>query len=215
MDIKELLEELKASPYEQIEIRAPHSGTVHFVVTEPGTKVIDATGTWKEKPGTLLATLERERNKKPLHAEQKGEIESLNMELENSFVQAGTPLLTIRHLLTREEVLSKLLKKALHLFSAPEKAKYYFIPEIEQRIKSKGCQSIKVVPDMDLFILSRMKRETALPYSGPEGIIYMVYFQPNENVEMGAPLIGVCPQDRLEMIEEVVSRVQSEWKGVE
>jgi biotin carboxyl carrier protein len=215
MDIKLLLEELKESPYEEIDITAPHCGTVRFAVTDPGAQVLGAMGTWKEKPGTLLLHIERENNKKPIHALQKGNIKEINADLEGSFVQSGTVLVTIRHMLTREEVLQVILQKALHLFTAPEKAKYYFVPEVDQKIKSKGCQSVRLVPEMELFILSRMKRETALPYSGPEGIIYTVYFQPNENVELGEPLIGVCPGDRLELIQEVVNRVQSEWKEME
>jgi biotin carboxyl carrier protein len=212
MDIKLLLEELKESPYEELAIKAPHCGTVRFAVTETGKQVLGPSGTWKEKPGTLLLHLERENNKKPINAQLKGEIKEIKGELEGQFVQAGTHLLTIRHFLTREEVLQVLLQKALHLFTAPEKAKYYFVPEVDQKIKSKGCQSVRVTRDMELFILSRMKRETSLPYSGPEGIIYTVYFQANENVDMGEPLIGVCPVDRLDMIQEVVSSVQSEWK---
>jgi biotin carboxyl carrier protein len=215
MDIKLLLEELKESPYEEIAITAPHCGTVRFAVTEPGMQVTGAAGTWKEKPGTLLLQIERENNKKPIHAHQKGKIKEIVADLEGGFVQAGTVLMTIRHLLTREEVLQIILQKALHLFTAPEKAKYYFIPEVDHKIKSKGSQSVRVFPEMDLFILSRMKRETALPYSGPEGIIYTVYFQQNENVEMGEPLIGVCPEDRLDLIQEAVNKVQSEWKETE
>jgi hypothetical protein len=38
-----------------------------------------------------------------------------------------------------------------------------------------------------------------------------VYFQHNENVDAGQPLIGICPPDQLETIEEVVMRVQTEW----
>jgi hypothetical protein len=215
MDIKLLLEELKESPYEELAIAAPHCGTVRFAVTEAGKQVHGPSGTWKEKPGTLLLHLERENNKKPIHAQLKGQIKEIRGELEGKFVEAGTHLLTLRHFLTKEEVLQVILQKALHLFTAPEKAKYYFVPEVDQKIKSKGCQSVRVNKDMELFILSRMKRESSLPYSGPEGIIYTVYFQSSENVDMGEPLIGVCPVDRLDMIQEVVSRVQSEWKESE
>ncbi|MFW6324785.1 MAG: biotin attachment protein, partial [Desulfovibrionales bacterium] len=128
---------------------------------------------------------------------------------------AGTEIMTIKHYLNKNEVLQSILKNALHLFVAPEKAKYYFVPEVDGKIKAKGCQSVRVSPGMDIFILSRMKRESTLPYSGPEGIIYMVYFQPNENVEMDEPLIGVCPEDQLPMVQEVVSRVKSEWREQE
>jgi hypothetical protein len=215
MDINLLLEELKESPFEEIAITAPHCGTVKFAVTDPGTQVFDPSGTWKEKPGTLLLHIVRENNKKPIHSRLKGEIKEVMTDLESTFVEAGTRLMTIRHMLTRKEVLQVILQKALHLFLAPEKAKYYFVPEVDHKVKSKGSQSVRVVPEMELFILSRMKRETTLSYSGPEGIIYAVYFQANENVDIGEPLIGVCPEDRLEVIQEVVSRVQSEWKEAE
>lgn len=214
-DIKELLDELKASPYEEIVITAPHSGIVTFDITEKGKEVYGPSGNWKQKSGTTMAHIERERNNKPIHAHQKGEVIGIAKDLEGKFVQAGTELLRMRHLLNRDEVLQIILRKALYLFRAPEKAKYFFITDVENKIKSKGCQSVRLKEGMDLFILSRMKRETLLPYSGPDGIIYTVYFQPNENMEMHDPLIGVCPEDRVENIKNVVSRVHSEWKEVE
>lgn len=215
VDIKQLLKDLQASPYEEIVVLAPHSGRVEFQVHDVGTKVFGAFGSWNEKPGTLLAMLDRENNKKPICAQQKGEVVHIHTELQGSYVQAGTELIRLRHPLTKEEVLQILLQKTLNLFCAPEKGKYYFVTEVDNKIKSKGVQSVRVRPGMDLFILSRMKREVALPYSGPEGIIYTVYFQPDENVDAGAPLIGICPADRLGSIQEVVSRVQSEWKELE
>ena len=36
-------------------------------------------------------------------------------------------------------------------------------------------------------------------------------FTYNENIDAGAPLIGVCPQDQLPAIQEVIMRVQTEW----
>jgi hypothetical protein len=57
-----------------------------------------------------------------------------------------------------------------------------------------------------------MKRETVLPYSGPEGMIYAVYFKDNHSVEAGQPLIGVCPPDQLTLIQDGVNRVKSEWE---
>ena len=49
-------------------------------------------------------------------------------------------------------------------------------------------------------------------YSGPEGVIYAVYFKHNTNMDAGEPLIGVCPQPELGNVEKVVLRVQNEWK---
>ena len=57
--------------------------------------------------------------------------------------------------------------------------------------------------------MSRMKREVPLHYSGPEGVIYAVYFKYNENIDAGAPLIGVCPQDQLPAIQDVIMRVRT------
>ncbi len=212
LNITELLDEIKASPFEEVVITAPHTGTVEFVVDAPGANVIGPSGTWREKPGTLLARLDREKNKKPIHAALKGVVEHVHTELVGRFVEAGTRLMTIRHFLSKEEVLDRLLLKTLHLFNAPERAKYYFRPDIDIKVKSKGCQSVEVRPDMDLFIVSRMKRESQLNYVGPEGIIYAVYFEANQNVDAGAPLIGVCRKDELSVIQDVVSRVQSEWE---
>ncbi len=215
LDITRLLEKMKASPYEEMEIVAPHTGVVSFAGIVPEQKVVGRTGTWKEKPGTKLAVINRENNKKPIHALQKGTISSIHTELENTFVEAGTPLLTVRHFLSKNEVLQVILREALHLFHAPERAKYYFTPAIDLKVKVSGSRSVSVVEGMELFIVSRMKRETPLYYVGPEGVIYSVYFQDNENVDVGQPLIGVCPQDQLAEIEEVVLRVQTEWIELE
>lgn len=212
IDVKELLRELREEPYEKIVIRAPHSGKVEFVTSAIGTKVIGPSGTWREKPGTLLVRLEREKNKKPLHAPQKGELMSLAELQPGAFVQSGQELMTIRHYLTREEVIARILRKSLSLFLAPEKGKYYFFPEVDIKVKTKGSQSVHVEDGMELFILSRMKREASVRYSGPSGIIYAVYFETNDSVERDSPLIGVCPEDQLGQIQEVVSRVQSDWE---
>jgi biotin carboxyl carrier protein len=169
-------------------------------------------GTWKEVPGTLLARLERESVKKPLYAPQKGEVMSLGEVKDGQFVQAGQELMTIRHYLTREEVIARILRRSLSLFLAPEKGKYYFFPDVDIKVKTKGSQSVHIEDGMELFILSRMKRETSIRYSGPAGIIYAVYFETNDSVDRDSPLIGVCPEDQLGQIQEVVSRVQSDWE---
>ncbi|MFO7595874.1 MAG: biotin attachment protein [Desulfocurvibacter africanus] len=215
MDVKALLEEIKASPYEEIEIRAPHTGVIEFAVKTAGGKVFGPAGTWKEKPGTLLAHVTRERNKKPIHAPQKGEIKDIAQDLSGKFVEAGTRLMTLRHFLSRDEVIEAILKKTLHLVTAPEKAKYYFVPEVDQKIKASGIRSIKVTDGMDLFIMSRMKREALVSYTGPEGQIYSAYFAYGENIDSGQPLIGVCPGDQFSMIQEVVAQVRSEWKEID
>jgi len=70
---------------------------------------------------------------------------------------------------------------------------------------------VEVRSGQELFIVSRMKRESQLNYSGPDGIIYAVYFETNQNVDAGAPLIGVCAKEQLPAIQDVVGRVQGEW----
>jgi hypothetical protein len=211
-NITELLEELKASPYEEVHITAPHTGRITFAKMQAGDTVYGPSGTWKEKPGTQLASLERERNPKPVCAPLKGVISELRSELDGMFVEAGTRLATMKHSLTREEVLSRLLRQALHLFSAPERAKYYFSPGVDKKIRAGGIRSVTVFDGLEVFIMSRMKREAPLAYSGPEGIIYEAYFKHTDNVDAGQPLIGVCPQGQLHAIEDVVMRVQAEWK---
>lgn len=212
IDFTKLLEEIKASPYEEVMITAPHTGVVTFSPLKVGDKVNGPSGTWKEKPGTLIATLDRERNPKPIMASQKGEVSDLRKELEGCFVEAGTPLATVRHFRSKDEVLRILLQQALHLFTAPERAKYYFVPQIDTKVKVSGCSSVSVHDGMELFIVSRMKRETPLYYTGPAGVIYAVYFQHNENVDAGQPLIGVCPPDQVQQIEEVVRKVRMDWE---
>lgn len=211
INISALLDEIKASPYREITVTTPHTGTVTFAGLKEGQEVLGPQGQWKERPGTLLATLERERNPKPVLAMEKGIISRIFSEREGQFVEAGTPLMVIRHMLTRDEVEHTILKKALSLFTAPERAKYYFTPEVDKKIRAADSHSVVVRDGMELMIMSRMKREVPLYYSGPEGVIYAVYFKYNENIDAGAPLIGVCPQDQLPAIQDVIMRVRTEW----
>lgn len=213
LDIGAVLEEIKASPYEEMTVCAPHCGVVTFVdALAPGERVCGATGEWKETPGTHLATIERERNPKSILCPEKGELVCLHREYDGQFIEAGTPIARIRHFLSREEVLQLILKQALHLFLAPERAKYYFIAAIDVKIKVSGPKCVSVRDGEELFIMSRMKREAPLRYTGPEGVLYAVYFTHNQNVDAGFPLIGVCPPDMVEQVEEVVLRVQTEWR---
>ncbi len=211
IDISALLDEIKAAPYREIAILAPHSGVVTFAGLKPGDRIDGPTGQWKEKPGALIATLERERNPKPIHAPEKGELGSINTELEGTFVEAGTELAVLRHMLTRAEVERIILKKTLFLFRAPERAKYYFTPEVDKKIRASDAHSVAVRKGMEILIMSRMKRESPLSYNGPDGVIYAIYFTYNENMDAGAPLIGVCPPDQLAAIQDVIMRVQTEW----
>ena len=214
IDVKRLLEEMKASPYDLVRVRAPHTG-VFRPVLEVGAKVGGPQGSWKEKPGTELGTLERERNVKPINATLKGVVESVSDELAGKFVEAGDVLYTIRHYLTKAEVEQAILKQALHVFRAPERARYYFTPEVDKKVKASGERAVKVREGMELFIVSRMKRESPLAYTGPEGIIYSVFFSVDGNVDQDQPLIGVCPEEQMPLIREVVTKVQAEWEEKE
>lgn len=212
IDISSLLDEIKKAPYKEITVSTPHSGHIEFVVREPGTKVSAASGPWNEKPGTLLAYLTREGNKKPVYAPEKGEVVSFHDIKDHQFVQAGTPLLEIRHFLTKQEVIDIILKKTLHLFTAPEKGKYYFAAAIDLKLKAKGLGHVNIKPGDEVLIISRMKRETVLTYEGPAGIIYTTYFDSRESVEAGAPLLGVCPKNQVENIKDVVAKIQMSWE---
>lgn len=215
LDISHILESLKAEPYTEMEIIAPHTGVVNFSSLKAGDRVSGPAGQWKEIPGATIATITRERNPKPVLAREKGIIQALRAELEGQFVQAGTSLAVVRHYLSRQEVMRILLRKSLSLFNAPERAKYYFVPDVDKKVKISGPRTVTVTDGMELFIASRMKREAPVTYHGSEGIIYEVYFTDNQNVDTGAPLIGVCPPEQRQAIEEVVTRVQMEWVETE
>ncbi len=214
-DTMALLNELKKAPYQEITITAPHSGRIEFLIKETGTKISGASGTWLERPGTLLAYLVREGNHKPIYAQDKGEVMQFFDIADKEFVQAGTPLLKIKHFLTKQEVMDIILKKALHLFTAPEKGRYYFVFEIDTKIKSQGLRSVRVSEGDEVLILSRMKRETIIPYQGPSGIIYTTYFDPNESVDIGSPLFGVCPEGQVDNIKTVIDKIESGWEEQE
>ena len=93
----------------------------------------------------------------------------------------------------------------------PDGKTYSKIREVDKKIRAADAHSVMVRDGMELMIMSRMKREVPLHYSGPEGVIYAVYFKYNENIDAGAPLIGVCPQDQLPAIQDVIMRVRTEW----
>ncbi len=212
LDISRLLEEIKQTPFDEVKIHSPWSGVVSFADINEDDPVSGPSGSWLEKPGTMLASVERERNPKPVRAPEKGRVKAVHRELEGKFIEAGTELLTLKHFLTKQEVIQIILRQALYLFNAPERAKYYSVPEVDLKIKAAGHRSIRVHEGMDLFIMSRMKREAVLTYNGPEGLIYSLYFSHNENVGAGEPLVGVCPENLMPTVEDVVARVQAEWE---
>ena len=215
LDVTSLLESITAEPFTEMPVRTPHTGVIQFAEVRDGDRVMGPCGEWKEVPGTRIATITRERNPKPIAAFDKGVIQSLNLGLEGQFVEAGTEIGVLRHYLSRDEVVRIILRKSLQLFCAPERAKYYFVPDVDKKVKISGSRSVTVQDGMELFIVSRMKREVPLIYHGSEGVIYEVYFSQNENVDAGSPLIGVCPPDQISQIEDVIARVQMDWTEVE
>ena len=215
-DITEVLKELKAFPYEEREISAAHTGIIRFSDIQEGMRVSGASGKWNEIPGTLLATITREKNPFSVNARENGIVTEIRRELDGQFIEAGERLCVLRHYLTKQEVVSILLKECLYAYCATERARYYFVPEVDKKVKILGCRTVNVTDGMELFIISRMKRESVLCYRGPDGIIYDVYFDQSKNVEAGQPLIVVCPPSEQKAVEEVVAEVQNEWnEGME
>ena len=210
-DITEVMRDLKESPYIEKQICAAHTGFMHFADISDGMKVSGISGTWRERPGTLLATITREKNPFLVTSLENGEVQHINRELDGCFVEAGTHLCTIRHYLTKQEVISRLLKESLYAFCAVERARYYFVPDVDKKVKILGCKTVSVTDGMELFIISRMKREVPLCYHGPDGIIYDVYFDQSQNVEAGDILIVVCPPEQQKAVEAVIAKVQNEW----
>ena len=102
-------------------------------------------------------------------ATERGVLQKLYRDLDGSLVEAGTPLGVIRHYLTRQEVVSKLLKESLYAFCAPERAKYYFVPDVDKKVKILGCRTVSIHDGMELFIVSRMKRRRAPVLQRPLG----------------------------------------------
>ena len=214
-DIAEVMAELKAAPYTEKAVVAPHTGVVQFSDVEEGSEVFGPTGEWQEIPGTHIATITRERNPRNIVTAERGILRKVCRELDGTFVEAGTMLALVRHYLTRQEVISRLLMESLYTFCAPERARYYFAPDVDKKVKILGCRTVSVQEGMALFIVSRMKREAPLCYAGPSGIIYEVCFDQNRNVDAGAPLIVVCPPEQEESVEDVISRVEREWSDGE
>jgi hypothetical protein len=212
LDVSKLLEEISEAPFEEMDVLSPHCGVLTFAELKEDDQVAGPSSDARQAKGTLLAAIERERNKRPIHAQQKARICQVHTELEGCFVEAGIPIMRLRHYLSRQEVLDAVLRKALVLFKAPERARYYFTLDIDKKIKTAGLNNVTVADGQDLFIMSRMKRETVLKYQGLEGNIYAAYFRSGETMDADMPLIGVCPPDQLPLIQDVVFRVENEWQ---
>ncbi len=210
IDFDEIFRKYRSDPYDYIEVLATHTGIVKFLVQEKS-KIDAVSGEWQHIPGTSLYQIERERNTKTITAETNGEISSINMELDGQFVEAGENLMTIRHPLKKKEIIENILQEVLYLFRAPERAKYYFALDIQSRVDKKGARSITIKSGDEIIIMSLMKRDTPVYYNGDKGVIHSVYFTPGVTVDQGVPLIGVCPVDKLPLIQKVITRVKADW----
>ncbi len=210
IDFDEILGKYHSDPYEYVDILAEHTGTVRFLVEE-GNDVEAVSGEWKHIPGTALYEITRERNPKKNTATTNGVVSEVYSGLEGRFVEAGEKLLTIRHPLKKKEIIERILQEVLIIFPAPERAKYFFAPDVQSRIEKKGAREVSVKNGDEIIIMSLMKRDTPVYYSGDPGVIHSVYFQPGVSVDQGAPLLGVCPADKLPLIKKIITRVKADW----
>ncbi|RWX47512.1 hypothetical protein VT99_11623, partial [Candidatus Electrothrix marina] len=177
-----------------------------------GAAVEGASGEWMHKPGTPLYEIHRERNTKVITSKTNGTISFVRSELDGHFVEAGEKLLTVRHPLKKKEIIEGILQEVLFLFEAPERARYYFSMDIQSRIEQKGARSVFIQPGDEIITMSLMKRDTPVYYTGEPGIIHSVYFTPGDSIDQGKPLIGICAEDKLPVVQKVITRVKAEWE---
>ncbi len=206
-----VLSKFREDPFAYVDINAMHTGHIRFHVRE-GDKVEGLTGDFRHIKGTLLCELTRERNQKPIHCTTNGEVSFVNKVLDGQFVQAGEKIMTIRHPLKKREIIEQILRDVLVPFAAPEKAKYYFAMDIQNRIEKFGQRSVSVKAGDEVFTMSLMKRDTPVYYTGEAGIIHSVYFKPGQSMELGEPLVGVCPPEKVAVVEKIITRVKAEWE---
>ena len=84
--------------------------------------------------------------------------------------------------------------------------------DIQSRIDQKGARSVIVKPGDEIITMSLMKRDTPVFYEGEPGIIHSVYFKPGDSVDQDTPLIGVCAENKLPLIQKIITRVKAEWE---
>ncbi|NOX26300.1 MAG: hypothetical protein GXP59_09370 [Deltaproteobacteria bacterium] len=207
---EEILNKYRADPYDYIDILTAHTGLIRFSVND-NESVAGPSGEWHHIAGSLLYELERERNRKKVFSASNGVIASLEKHFEGKFVEAGEKLMTIRHPLKKREIIDSILRHVLSIFPAPERAKYFFCLDIQSKIEKYGQRAVSIKPGDELFTMSLMKRDTPIYYEGEPGIIHSVYFSSGDNIDQGTAMIGVCPQDKLSMIQKIIERVKAEW----
>ena len=206
----EILNKYRADPYDYIDIFTSHTGRIRFKIKD-NDPVDGPSGEWRHIPGSLLYELERERNIKSIYSSINGVVSSLESQLEGQFVEAGEKVMTIRHPLKKREVIDSILRHVLSIFEAPERAKYFFAMDIQGKIEKYGQRGISIKPGDELFTMSLMKRDTPIYYEGEPGIIHSLYFTPGESINKGEAMVGICPQDKLPLIQKIIDRVKAEW----
>lgn len=211
IDYDQFLNQYRSDPFEYIDVKTSHTGRLRFKAAE-GDAVEGITGEWNHIKGTLLYHLERERNVKPVHSMDNGVVASVDRALEGQFVEAGETVMTIRHPLKKKEIIERILRNVLSMFVAPERAKYFFALDLQSRIDKHGQRSISIKPGDEILTMSLMKRDTPLMFQGEPGIIHSVYFSPGETIDQGQPLIGICAEEKLPLIQKIIARVKLEWE---
>ncbi|SDO90623.1 hypothetical protein [Desulforhopalus singaporensis] len=210
IDFDELIVKYKSDPFDYVDVFAVHTGYVSFKVSE-GDEVEAPSGQWLQVPGTSLYEINRERNPKLVTATTNGEVARVYGELNNTFVEAGEKLMTIKHPLKKKEIIENILKEVLTLFTAPETAKYFFAMDIQSRIDKEGARTVTIDKGDEIFTMSLMKRDTPVYYDGDRGVIHSIYFKPGVSVEQGQPLVGICAPDKLPLIQKIITRVKADW----
>ncbi len=206
----EILNKYRADPYDYIDISTAHTGRIRFCISDDD-QVKGPTGEWHHIAGSPLFELERERNLKKIYSSINGVVSSIEKQLEGKFVEAGEKVMTIRHPLKKREIIDSILRHVLSIFSAPERAKYFFCMDIQSKIEKYGQRGVSIKPGDELFTMSLMKRDTPIYYDGVPGIIHSLYFTPGDNTDRGEAMIGICSEEKLPMIQKIIDRVKAEW----
>jgi biotin carboxyl carrier protein len=212
INLDALLERYHAHPFEDHCVETPHCGVVTLEVAE-NDEVKGPGGQWMHKPGSTLFVIEREKNRKKVTAPCDGHVADVDLSLDGSFVQAGERVLSIRHRLNRDEVIDRILKEVLVIFQAPQTARYMLVPDIYTRIEKDKGSGVALEEGDEFLIMSLMKRDSVLSYSGQPGMIYRVYFQQGELVEQGMPLVGLCPPENMTYIHRIIEKIRTDWES--
>jgi len=210
IDYDAILSKYHEDPFGYVDIFTRHTGVVQFQVGLDD-KVKGISGKYHHKPGTRLCVITRERNDKPVNAPAGGVVSFIRDDLEGQFVEAGEKILTIRYPLKKREIIEQILRQVLTPFVAPERAKYFFAMDIQNRIEKFGQRSVSIKPGEEIFTMSLMKRDTPVYYDGEPGIIHSIYFKSGLSIDQDEPLIGICPPDKLSLVEQIITRVKAEW----